>query len=383
MPLSAAALPVSADHQAVLHRWANATKAPATLVRRAKILLLAAEGMANSEIAERSEVSRPTVIAWRKRYAREGLTGGLAERHRRGRPQTVRRDRRAEILATTLSPPPQALGVTHWSSRLLAAELGVSHRTVARVWADHDVKPWQTETFKFSTDPELEARVRDLVGLYLDPPAHAIVLCVAEKSQIQALERIQPVRPVRPGRPERRTHDYLRHGTTTLFAALEVATGRVTDICRPRHRHREFLAFLKLVAKTYPRRQLHVVVDNYATHKHQRVQAWLGRYPRIQLHFTPTYASWLNLVEVFFAIIERQALPTATSPVWSSWSRRSAGLSLAGTSAASHSSGPKTPTRSSPSSTWILLKRVLCVVDDWWSGPLGGSAVARPDRMEA
>jgi transposase len=220
----------------------------------------------------------------------------------------VRRDRRAAILATTLSPPPPTLGVTHWSSRLLAAELGVSHSTVARVWADHDLKPWQTETFRFSTDPELEARVRDVVGLYLDPPAHAIVLCVDEKSQIQALERTQPSRPVRPGRPERRTHDYLRHGTATLFAALEVATGRVTDACQPRHRHGEFLAFLKLVAKAYPRRQLQVVVDNYATHKHQRVQAWLSRHPRVQLHFTPTYGSWLNLVEVFFASIERPAL---------------------------------------------------------------------------
>jgi transposase len=179
---------------------------------------------------------------------------------------------------------------------------------VARVWAEHDIRPWQIETFKFSTDPQLEAKVRDVVGLYLDPPAHAIVLCMDEKSQIQALERSQPVRPVAPGRVERRSHDYVRNGTTTLFAALEVATGRVTDACQPRHRHREFLAFLKLVAKTYPRRQLHVVVDNYATHKHQRVQAWLEAHPRIQLHFTPTYASWLNLVEVFFAIIERQAL---------------------------------------------------------------------------
>ena len=264
--------------------------------------------MANSEIAERLEVSRPTVIAWRRRYAHEGLTAGLADRHRRGRPQSVRRDRRAEILATTLSPPPQALGVTHWSSRLLAGELGISHSTVARVGAEHDLNPWQTETFKFSTDPQLDARVRDVVGLYLDPPAHAIVLCVDEKSQIQALERTQPVRPVRAGRPERRTHDYLRHGTTTLFAALEVATGRVTDACQPRHRHREFLAFLKLVAKAYPRRQLHVVLDNYATHKHAKVQAWLAKHPRVQLHFTPTYASWLNMVEVFFAIIERQAL---------------------------------------------------------------------------
>jgi transposase len=183
---------------------------------------------------------------------------------------------------------------------------------VARVWAEHDVKPWQTETFKFSTDPELEARVRDVVGLYLDSPAHAIVLCMDEKPQIQALERTQPVQPMAPGRVERRTHDYVRHGTTTLFAALEVATGRVTDACQPRHRHREFLAFLKLVARAYPRRQLQVVVDNYATHKHAKVQAWLGKHPRVLLHFTPTYGSWLDLVEAFFAffaIIERQALP--------------------------------------------------------------------------
>jgi transposase len=308
MPASAAALPISPGDQAVLRRWASAAQAPAVLAQRAKILLLAAEGVANSEIAERLGVSRPTVIAWRKRYARDGLTAGLADRPRRGRPQTVRRDRRAEILATTLTPPPKHLGVTHWSSRLLGAELGISHSTVARVWAEHDVRPWQTETFKFSTDPELEARVRDVVGLYLDPPAHAIVLCVDEKSQIQALERTQPIRPVAPGRVERRTHDYLRHGTTTLFAALEVATGQVTDACHPRHRHGEFLDFLKLVAHAYPRRQLHVVLDNYATHKHAKVQAWLARHPRIQLHFTPTYASWLNLVEVFFAIIERQAL---------------------------------------------------------------------------
>jgi transposase len=308
MPQSAAALPIAPEDLATLRGWSAATQAPAVQVQRARILLLAAEGTANTQIAERLGVSRPTVIAWRNRYMREGLTFELADRPRRGRPQTVRRTRRAEILAATLTPPPECLGVTHWSSRLLASELGVSHSTVARVWAEHDVKPWQTESFKFSTDPQLEARVRDVVGLYLDPPAHAIVLCVDEKSQIQALERTQPVRPVRPGRPERRTHDYLRHGTTTLFAALEVATGQVTDACQPRHRHSEFLAFLKQVAKAYPRRQLHVVVDNDATHKHQRVQAWLGSHPRVQLHFTPTYGSWLNLVEVFFAIIQRQAL---------------------------------------------------------------------------
>jgi transposase len=308
MPRPAAALPIAPDDQAVLRQWSSATQVPAALVQRAKILLLAAEGLANTEIAERLGISRPTVIAWRTRYAREGLSDRLADRPRAGRPQTVRRSRRAEILATTLTQPPEHLGVTHWSSRLVADQLGISHSTVARVWAEHDLRPWQTETFKFSTDPQLEAKVRDVVGLYLDPPAHAIVLCVDEKSQIQALERTQPVRPLAPGRPERRTHDYVRHGTTTLFAALEVATGRVTDACHPRHRHTEFLDFLRLVAKAYPRRRLHVVVDNYATHKHAKVQAWLAKHPRVQLHFTPTYGSWLNLVEVFFAIVERQAL---------------------------------------------------------------------------
>jgi len=233
MPSPAAALPITPDDRAVLWHWSSATQAPAVVVQRARILLLAAEGVANTEIAERLGISRPTVIAWRQRYARDGLTAGLADRPRRGRPQTVRRSRRAEILATTLAPPPEHLAVTHWSSRLLAAELGISHSTVARVWAEHDIRPWQTETFKFSTDPDLEAKVRDVVGLYLEPPAHAIVLCVDEKSQIQALQRTQPSRPVRPGRPERRTHDDVRHGTTTLVAALELATGQVTDACHP------------------------------------------------------------------------------------------------------------------------------------------------------
>jgi transposase len=305
--LPAAALPIPAEDLRALRRWAQASSVPASLAQRAKLLLLAAEGISNTAIAEQLGITRPTVIAWRQRYTRQGLDG-LADRPRRGRPQTVRRARRAQILATTLAPPPRELGVTHWSSRLLAAEVGVSHSTVARVWAEHNVKPWQIQTFKFSTDPELEARVRDVVGLYLHPPEHAIVLCVDEKSQIQALERTQPVRPVRPGRPERHTHDYLRHGTATLFAALEVATGQVTDAMASRHRHTEFLAFLKQVAKAYPRRRLHVICDNYATHKHQKVQTWLGRHPRIQLHFTPTYASWLNLVEVCFSIVERQAL---------------------------------------------------------------------------
>jgi transposase len=198
--------------------------------------------------------------------------------------------------------------VTHWSTRLLADQLGVSNYTIARVWQRWGLKPWRTETFKFSTDPELEAKVRDVVGLYLDPPEKAVVLCVDEKSQIQALDRTAPILPLRPGLPEKQTHDYLRHGTTTLYAALEVATGKVIDACYPRHRSDEFLRFLKHVAKTYPRVRLHIVVDNYAAHKHPRVTAWLARNPRIRLHFTPTSGSWLNLVEIFFGIITRQAI---------------------------------------------------------------------------
>jgi transposase len=228
---------------------------------------------------------------------------------RSGRPRTVDE---AEIIARTLEPPPGHLGVTHWSSRLLGSELGVGDATVARCWRRFGLQPWRRETFKFSTDPELEAKIRDVIGLYLNPPEKAIVLCVDEKSQIQALDRTAPILPLRRGLPEKATHDYVRHGTTTLFAALEVATGRVTDHCYDRHRHEEFLDFLKKVARAYPRLKLHVVVDNYRTHKHPDVEAWLAKHPRVILHFTPTSGSWLNLVEVFFAIITRQAIRRGT-----------------------------------------------------------------------
>ncbi len=217
------------------------------------------------------------------------------------------------MVVRTLEGPSDRLGVTHWSSRLLAAELRLSNVTVAKVWRKWKIQPWRSETFKFSTDPELEAKVRDVVGLYLAPPEKAVVVCVDEKSQIQALDRTAPMLPVRPGLAERRTHDYVRHGTTTLFAALEVATGKITaDACYDRHRNDEFLRFLKQVAKAHPRVALHVIADNYATHKHPRVKAWLANNPRIRLHFTPTSCSWLNLVEIFFGIITRQAIRRAT-----------------------------------------------------------------------
>src|SRR5215203_5019098 len=235
--------------------------------------------------------------------------GGLEDRSKPGRPRTVDE---AEVVAATLEAPPDRLGVTHWSTRLLAAELGISNFAVGQVWKRWGLQPWRVVTFKFSTDPELEAEVRDVVGLYLHPPAKAVVLCVDEKSQIQALDRTAPILPLRPGLPEKASHDYIRHGTTTLFAALEVATGKVTDACYPRHTNDEFLRFLKQVAKAYPQVKLHIVCDNYGTHKHPRVQAWLTKNPRITMHYTPTSGSWLNMVEIFFGIITRQAIRRGT-----------------------------------------------------------------------
>lgn len=304
----AAALAVSDEDRHTLTGWTRSSAIEAGLAQRARIVLLAADGVPNAEIAHRVGVSRPTVRQWRDRYAKAGLPG-LDDAARSGRPAEIDP---LEVVIATLSPPPRRLGVTHWSTRLLAAELGISNATVARVWQDYDLQPWRSETFKFSTDPELEAKVRDIVGLYLNPPEKAVVLCVDENSQIQALDRTAPILPLRPGLPEKRTHDYIRHGTTTLFAALEIASGKVVDACYPRHRHVEFLDFLRQVAKAYPRRELHVVLDNYGTHKHPKVQAWLARNPRVVLHFTPTSGSWLNLVEVFFGIITRQAIRRGT-----------------------------------------------------------------------
>ena len=297
-------LALAEDDRLTLESWARSTSLRAGLVERARIVLAVADGGGTSAVARRFSVSRPTVIKWRERFAAGGLEV-LTDQTRSGRPKRL--DDSA-IIARTLEPPPERLGLTHWSTRLLARELGIGDASVARAWRRSLVQPWRRGTFKFSTDPELEAKVRDVVGLYLDPPERAILLCVDEKSQIQALDRTQPMLPLRPGLPERATHDYKRHGTTTLFAALEVATGRVTDACYARHRNDEFLAFLKLVARAYPRRELHLVLDNYQTHKHPNVNAWLAKHPRVTLHFTPASASSMNLVEVFFSIITRQAI---------------------------------------------------------------------------
>ena len=304
----AAALLLQVGDQAKLEQLTRARTAPAGVAARARVVLLAAQGVANYEIARRLGMSRPTVNRWRQRYVEQGLDG-LADQQRPGRPRSVDR---ARVIAATLTPPPASLGVTHWSSRLLAPRLGVDHATIAAVWKAYGVRPWKAETFKFSTDPELVAKVTDVIGLYLHPPENAVVLCVDEKSQVQALARTQKTLPMQPGHAEQRTHDYVRHGTTTLFAALEIATGKVTGLCKNRHRHQEFLAFLKHVARAYPGRELHLVMDNYATHKHPNVKAWLEANPRIHVHFTPTSGSWLNLVEVWFSIIEKQAIHRGT-----------------------------------------------------------------------
>src|ERR687894_721979 len=301
-----------------LERQVRDKGAPARKVERARIVLLAAEGMPGKQIAATVGCAEPTVVTWRRRYAESGLAG-LADLPRPGKPAQLPEALRDRVLELTLTEPPIQYGATHWSSRLLAAALAgegtpISHTTIARIWNRFGVQPWRAGTFKFSTDPALEAKVRDVVGLYLHPPERAVVLCVDEKPQIQALERTAPALPVRPVHPAAASFDYVRHGTTTLFAALEVATGKVTEACTQRHRHQEFLALLKQLPAAYPRRQLHVVVDNLATHKHPAVRAWLERHPRITLHFTPTSGSWLNLVEAFFSIITRQALRRGSFP---------------------------------------------------------------------
>ena len=302
----AAALPATADQRAALTSWARSRVLPQRQVLRARIVLMAAEGIATAEIARALDTSEPTVRLWRTRFAAAGMAGLEEDAPGRGRPRTYDQATTNRIVSVTLSRPPK--GETHWSSPAVAERVGVSSSTVLRVWHEHKLQPHRTRGFKFSTDPELSEKVTDVVGLYLHPPEKAVVLCVDEKSQMQALDRTQPLLPMRPGQPERRTHDYVRHGTATLFAALDIASGEVTGRCYSRHRHQEFLTFLDLVATRYPRVQLHLVMDNYRTHKHPKVREWLEAHPRVHLHFTPTSASWMNQVEMWFSILHRKAI---------------------------------------------------------------------------
>jgi putative transposase len=285
---------------------AHSRALPHGLVRRAQLILRSADGEPNAAIARNLGVSLPFVTHWRRRFRASGLAG-LYDAPRSGRPRTHDDDEVARLMQTVLQTKPN--DATHWTVRAAAAATGISKSTVQRYFALFGVQPHRTRTFKLSTDPFFVEKVRDIVGLYLNPPDNALVLGVDEKSQIQALERTQPNLPLGLGYVEGMTHNYRRHGTTTLFAALEVQTGTVFTQCKRRHRHQEFLAFLTDVeANVPPDLDLHVIVDNYATHKHPKVRTWLVRHPRFHLHFTPTYASWLNQVERWFALITQRAI---------------------------------------------------------------------------
>ena len=267
------------------------------------------QGMSGVAIAERVGYTVVQVSRLRRRFADQGIAG-LQDRPRSGRPPTITARKRAQIVALTLKPP--AAGLTHWSTRDLARHAGVSHGTVHRIWRAHALKPHQVSTFKFTTDPEAEAKIYDVVGLYLDPPTNAVVLSLDEKTQIQALSRTQPLLPLRAGLPARQTHDYRRNGLTSLYAALDVASGRVTGNCAPRHTGADFLRFMKHLARRYRGRSLHVVLDNSSTHSTPAVHAWLAKHPEIQFHFTPKGASWLNMVEAWFGILTRKSVRRAS-----------------------------------------------------------------------
>jgi transposase len=295
----AVAIILSEEERAKLAAIARARRSQVRHAVRAQMILLAADGLGNREIAARLNVSRVTVAAWRNRFAEGRLAGIAKERPRSGRRPTAMEVQMPRILEATLHQKPRA--ATHWSTRTLAEHLGVSKSMVGRVWKLHCLKPHLVKTFKVSNDRRFVEKTTDVVGLYVDPPERALVLSVDEKSQIQALDRTQPSLPIYPGRKGTLTHDYKRNGTSTLFAALDVASGVVIGKCMARHRHQEWIKFLKLIDEsTDPSLDLHLICDNYATHKHPAVGRWLARHPRFHVHFTPTSSSWLNLVERWF-----------------------------------------------------------------------------------
>lgn len=299
MSAAAAPLSVSAGERAVLEKVARSSSAAHREVVRAKVLLDAADGLGNKRIAAVHGVSPITVRAWRAEFEAEGLSNWGKVKAGRGRKASVTDEQVARIVELTATSAPQ--GHTHWSTRTMAKQVGVGKDTVARVWKELGLTPHRVDTFKVSNDPLFTEKLIDVVGLYLNPPEKAIVLCLDEKSQIQALDRTQATLPMKRGRAATMTHDYKRHGTTTLFAALDVLTGKVIGQCLPRHRHQEFLTFLKTIDAEVPRGlQVHVILDNYATHKHPAVTAWLKQHKRFHLHFTPTSSSWLNQVERWF-----------------------------------------------------------------------------------
>lgn len=305
-----AKLILSSEQQEQLSGMVASRSLPAGLVMRARIILMSAEGQSNLAIATRLRLSQATVGQWRRRFLEQGVTG-LHDELRPGRPRSISDERVARLVRKTLMSKPE--NGTHWSIRQIAEQTRVSKSTVHRIWQAFGLQPHRQKQFKLSTDPFFVEKVRDIVGLYLNPPENAVVLCVDEKSQIQALERTQPLLPMGLGYVEGVTHDYRRHGTTTLFAALDTAQGTVLTQCRKRHRHQEYLDFLRQIENNVPSRlDVHVIVDNYGTHKHPRVKRWLAARPRFHVHFTPTYASWLNQVEIWFNRITQQAIRRGT-----------------------------------------------------------------------
>ena len=305
------ALPVLEVDQELLQHLLRSGSTPQKIALRARILLGATEGKSNNQLSEELNVSRPTILVWRQRYLDDGLAGVLKDAPRPGRKKMISPAKVDAIVNATLHTTPK--DATQWSVRSMAKAQGVSSAMVHRIWRTHRLQPHRSEHFKLSRDPNFARKVRDVVGLYLNPPDKALVLCVDEKSQIQALDRTQPVLPLRPGIPARQTHDYERHGTTTLFAALNILDGSVIGSCLPRHRHGEFLKFLDRIEDSTPRRrEIHLILDNYGTHTHPKVKEWFAEHPRYHLHFTPTSASWLNLVERWFAEITRKRIRRGT-----------------------------------------------------------------------
>src|SRR6266536_40328 len=299
MPTTTAALSLSQSDEEQIRQWLAAHGTPQQVALRSRIVLAAAAGQTDSAIARQLELNRKTVMLWRARFTEQGIESLWEVAPGRGRKPTYGAEKIKEIVVATLQTKPQ--GMTQWSCRLLAESQEVSKSTISNIWRSHNLKPHRVKSFKLSRDPQFLEKLTDVVGLYLNPPQQALVLCVDEKSQIQALDRTQPGLPIKKGRCGTMTHDYKRHGTTTLFAALETLQGKVIGDCMPRHRHQEWIRFLdKIDRETPPGFDLHLIVDNYSTHKHANVQRWLRRHPRFHIHFIPTSSSWLNLVERWF-----------------------------------------------------------------------------------
>jgi transposase len=303
-------LVLNEEEREQLQTWSRRRKTGQALAMRSRIILECASGLESKVVAERLSTSQQTVSKWRNRFIKMRLDG-LVDAPRPGVPRTIDDARVDAVIAKTLEEQPK--NATHWSTRLLATEMKMSQTAVSRIWRAFGLQPHRQETFKLSTDPQFVAKTRDIVGLYLDPPDRALVLCVDEKSQIQALDRTQPILPLAPGIPERRTHDYMRHGTTTLFAALDIASGQVIGELHRRHRGVEFLKFLRTIEMRVPADlDIHLVMDNYGTHKTPTVRNWFARHPRFHIHFTPTSASWLNQVERWFSTLTQRQIRRGT-----------------------------------------------------------------------